>query len=1193
MHKLIHSATAELSAFLATHLPALGEAWWQTHVVDRLSFQQQRTVEERSLAKLDELDFAALLRILDQNWHELAQMLALPREGRTLVKELQSVHNRWAHQSASPIPAEDVYRDADTLERVFDLIGAAPDSVAAAEAIKREALSDLTTPNDTATNDAPGQSTIPDESEAHIDPHQTEAMPFKVGDLVGLRSDSNTVVPIIKVMVGEAETRYRVFQNNRPTTYYESQLRPLKTTEEPALFSADDLRAHLTSLQLLSPSTTSLFSLRSGRVQFVPYQYRPVMRLIQADRPRLLIADEVGVGKTIEAGLIIKELRARADISSVLVICPKALVAERKWFVEMKRFDEHFEALDGRTLRHCLRETDLEGEWPERFAKAIIPFSLFDSKLLFGNDGKRARADDGMLALDPPPRFDLVIVDEAHHIRNADTYLHQAVRYFCDNSQAAVFLTATPVQLGSQDLFTLLNVLRPDLIIDRPSFEQMAAPNRFINTAVGHCRTGGVRWSIEARACLDDAARTEWGRLFLRESPAFQDVYDRMAEQNIDDANRIHIIRTLEELYTFSPMINRTRRRDIGDFTTRQPETLTTEFTPSQRQLHDGLLEVVSRILAHAHGEQNVKFMMSTLRRQAASCIFGLAPLLRDMLAVKLDGLEAMDGPDGETPVDAAFLNEIEADIEALLDQAKALDPFDPKVLEFIKVLRDKDQMENNKALVFSTFRHTLAYVERYISDAGIRYGLVHGGVPDDHRSTLRRRFALPKDDPEAIDVLLSSEVGCEGLDFQFCDLLINYDLPWNPMRIEQRIGRIDRYGQQSDSVAIINLVTPGTVDAEIYQRCLLRIGVFHHAVGGSEEILGEITREIHNIADSFTLTSEQRKERLQQLGDNKIRQVQEEIALEEKQSELFGLSVPNQSWREEIEEAENFWLSPNALQSCIVSYLSSLSKKMDGSFFLGDGALKTLRLSKEIRLSLLEDLHDYPRPIDPVSRQWEKWLKGADPMLQVTFDQKTAADKPEVIYMHVLHPLVRQAARFLESSGVVRASLSIESEAVPPGEYPFAVYHWRKVGVRSDDILVAITPNPNLNSVLLTLLETAADVSAGNQPDEDEMNQLDTHHHREWRSACADHIANNREALEHRRHSLEISHRARCKLLEDQISGAINYKIRRMRQSELVRANYEYESRVAELERLSESADIHATMVVKGMLRITRDDVT
>ena len=1197
MHELIRTTTAELAAFLATHLPTLGEGWWTTHVVDRLSFQQQRTVEERGLTRLGQLDFAALLRILDQNWYELSLVLNLPRDGRTWVRELQAVRNRWAHLSASPVPPEDLYRDADTLARVLDMLGAAPASVAAVQAVKRSALSDMTAPSDAPRNAALEPANTAEPTAPPVEPELLAVAPqaaptmFKVGDLVTLRSNPDTVVPIIGVLAGGAEIRYQVFQDNRQATYYESQLRHLKSADQPSLLKADDLRAHLTSLHLLSPSTANLYSLRSGRVHFVPYQYRPVLRLIRADRPRLLIADEVGVGKTIEAGLIVKELRARADISSVLVICPKALVTERKWFLEMKRFDEHFEALDGRTLRHCLREADLEGEWPDRYARAIIPFSLFDSDLLFGKEGKGARAGEGLLALDPPPRFDLVIVDEAHHIRNADTYLHQAVRYFCDNAQAAVFLTATPVQLGSQDLFTLLNVLRPDLVIDHPSFEQMAAPNGFINASVGQCRAGEDGWQAEARACLGQAAQTEWGRLFLRESPPFQDIYDRLAEEHIDDASRIRIIRSLEELYTFSPMINRTRRRDIGEFTTRRPETLTVEFTPDQRRLHDDLLDVVSRILAHAHGEQNVKFMMTTLRRQAASCLYGLAPLMRDMLDGKLDSLEAMDGTDSETPVDPSFLAEIRADIEALLESADDLDPHDPKVQAFVKVLQDKDRMANNKALAFSTFRHTLAYIEKHIADAALRYGLVHGGVPDEQRAELRRRFALPKDHPEALNVLLSSEVGGEGLDFQFCDLLINYDLPWNPMRIEQRIGRIDRYGQQSESVAIVNLVTPGTVDADIYERCLMRIGVFHHAVGGSEEILGEITREIHNIADSFTLTQEQRAERLQQLGDNKIRQVQEETALEEKQAELFGLTVPNRSWREEITEAESFWLSPEALQRCVTAYLSSVAET-DGGLLLGDKSLKTLRLAQNIRARLLDDFRNQPRSTDPVARQWEKWLRGVDPRLPVTFDQETAAAEPKAVYLNVLHPLVRQAARYLERSEAVQVSLIASSETVPPGEYPFALYQWRKVGIPSDDMLVAVATDPKLDGAVMSLLETAADEPAGTPPVDGAIDGLDKRHHGEWRATRANHMAENRELVQHRRQSLSTSHRARCKLLEDQIGSATNDKIRRMKEGELARANYDYEHRIAELERLAESADIHATLVVGGMLRVTRDDV-
>ena len=572
-------------------------------------------------------------------------------------------------------------------------------------------------------------------------------------------------------------------------------------------------------------------------MKFVPYQYRPVLKLIRADRPRLLIADEVGVGKTIEAGLIIKELRARMDISSVLVICPKALVAERKWYAEMKRFDEHFTAMDGTLLRHCLRETSLEGEWPEQYAKAILPFSQFNSDLIFGREGRGRRKEGGLLDLIPPPQFDLVIVDEAHHIRNSETFLHQGVRFFCDSAKAVVLLTATPVQLGSEDLFTLLNVLRPDLVIDHASFEQMAEPNRYINAAVQHCRMAEPEWQQEARNCLGEVAHTEWGRLFLRESPAFQSAYDRLQDGNLGDADRVALTRAIEELYTFSPLINRTRRRDIGEFTTRKPETVSVDFTTEQASLHDGMLDVIARILARCHGQQNVKFMMTTIRRQAASCLYGLAPMLSDILTGKLDKLEAMEASDNDADIDLDFVGQVRRDIEDLIEQARNLDPRDEKVEAFVRTLIEKSRLPNNKALVFSTFRHTLRYLAEHTQQAGLRFGLVHGDVPDDERAELRRRFALPKEDGKALDVLLSSEVGCEGLDFQFCDFLMNYDLPWNPMKVEQRIGRIDRYGQKSEAVAIINFITPGTVDADIYQRCLWRIGVFQHAVGGSEEI--------------------------------------------------------------------------------------------------------------------------------------------------------------------------------------------------------------------------------------------------------------------------------------------------------------------------------------------------------------------
>lgn len=1178
MIEVLKSATIDLASFLIEQLPKLSGDWWRSLVIERLSFQQQRMTEERGITSLKQLDLAALLRVMDQNWYELSAALGWPRDGRNWVKELQTVRNKWAHQSAEETPPGEIYRDADTLGRLLVLIGAQVSTVENVEAEKRRALAAMATAVASALRSATSAQAVAAGPETL----------FKMGDIVALRADSAKLLPIVEVLPGGSECRYHVFENGAKALYYESQLQSLaaKSTDE-AMLSASELQAHLTSLQILSPSTANLFSLRSGRVQFVPYQYRPVLKLIHADRPRILIADEVGVGKTIEAGLIIKELRARMEISSVLVICPKTLVAERKWHNEMKRFDESFTALDGALLRHCIKETELEGEWPEQYAKAILPFSLFDSDLVLGNTTGR-RKDQGLLALDPPPKFDLVIVDEAHHIRNSETYLHQGIRYFCDNAQSVVLMTATPVQLGSRDLYTLLNVLRPDLVIDPASFQQMAEPNGFINEAVKHCRVAESGWQAAARACLDNVAQTDWGRLFIRETPAFQEIYDLLAADSLSDQERIKTIYGIEQLYTFSPLINRTRRRDIGEFTSRKPETLTVEFTPAQRQLHDNLLAVVARILGYAHGQQNVAFMMTTIRRQASSCLYGLAPLLSDILNGKLDQLELMEASDCDSDVDLRFVDQVRPDIEAVLVQAERLDENDPKVDAFLGILGDKGSRENNKALVFSTFRHTLRYLQQRTVGSGLRVGLIHGDVPDDERADLRRRFALPKTEDDTIDVLLSSEVGCEGLDFQFCDFLVNYDLPWNPMRIEQRIGRVDRYGQKSETVAIVNFVTPGTVDAEIYNRCLWRIGVFHHAVGGSEEILGAVTKELHDIAESFSLTADERMARLQQLADNGIRQIQEEQELESRQAELFGLNVPKQSWKEEIDAAESFWLSPGAIQACVGIYLAK-RLGIETEHLLGERALKTLRINQAARATLLDDFRLLPKSNEPIAREWEKWLKGSQPTIPVTFDQQSAAENPKALHLTVVHPLVRQAAYALEAVNARSCAVATESADLPTGNHPFAIYRWSLHGVKPDRMLVPVADDAAIETALLRVLQNAHSVEGEAPLAPEDKDVLDTRHHAKWAQAQTLHIADNQQLVELRVQSLTVSHRARYKAIEDQLMRATNDKIRIMKESELARAQVDFERRMEELRRAAATGDIRVSPVVFGTVNVTR----
>ena len=136
MNDLIQMATADIVRFLSAQLPALGSDWWQKHVVNRLSFQQQRTVRDRGVKTLQQLDFAAVLRVLDQNWYELSNQIALAREARSWVKELQTVRNKWAHLSSESLPASETYRDADTLGRLLAVLGAAPDNLESGRVIQ-------------------------------------------------------------------------------------------------------------------------------------------------------------------------------------------------------------------------------------------------------------------------------------------------------------------------------------------------------------------------------------------------------------------------------------------------------------------------------------------------------------------------------------------------------------------------------------------------------------------------------------------------------------------------------------------------------------------------------------------------------------------------------------------------------------------------------------------------------------------------------------------------------------------------------------------------------------------------------------------------------------------------------------------------------------------------------------------------
>ncbi|MBV5340807.1 MAG: DEAD/DEAH box helicase family protein [Deltaproteobacteria bacterium] len=1176
MFSLLSNETAEsVRSFLNSVLPEVSTDWWSSNVTPSLSFQQQRMVEEKNIVSLSGLDLAALLRILDKSWYDISAKRNLGNEARTWTREMQLIRNKWAHAAGTSPEAEDLYRDLDTLQR---FLGAIQSDNSLVETVREKKLKCLTLPTIQPTVEPP----IPLQKKETST--KTEFIP---GDLVCLKSDPTVTGAVMQVIQAQPENRYLVFAGTKPTPYYASQLVKCDSSdsEETAPLPLDAFHAHLTALHLQHPGLANLYSLHSARIDYIPYQFKPVMKLIRSDRPRILIADEVGVGKTIEAGLILKELQARRDVSSVLIICPRPLVSESKWRNEMKRFDEDFAHLDGATLRYCIDETDKDGEWPSRYTKAILPFSLFNEELLTGKVDAKKRRSKGLLDLDPPPHFDLVIVDEAHHLRNSATWLHRGIEYLCSNAEAVVFLTATPVQLGANDLFVLLNLLRPDYILDSASFQEMSAPNPFINQAIELARRAATGWDSEAAELLMQAADTSWGKAILQQNPDFQRLFDQLGDRELSDKERIAFVRGMERQHTFSNIINRTRRRDIGTFTTRKPETVEVLFTAAQQVLHDGLMEVQRQILKQMHGEKSLLFMMTTIRRQAASCIYGLAPLLKDILSRKLDFIE-LDEVDYELDISVLNGATLEERILEVMERAEELDPTDPKLEALQKIITNKQKQPNNKILLFSSFRHTLAYLLDNLKNSSLRIGYIHGGTPDEERREQRNRFSLDREEREALDILLSSEVGCEGLDYQFCDCLVNYDLPWNPMRVEQRIGRIDRYGQKSDTVAIYNLITPDTVDFDIYHRCLWRIGVFHAAIGGSEEIIGKLTSEIRDVAENLTLTNEERQARLQQLSDNEVRIVQEQSELEEQQGELFGLRLPQQKSDEEVEDAESFWLTPNSLARLVRQYLGQLCGE-NQEYMLGDKPLKTLRIGQEGREALLADFRKLPRKTGSIYRDWEKWLKGSNPHLSITFDAKAAAETRSALFTTPVHPLALQASRAISAETELYTVFHVYDELLKPGSYPFAIYHWQKTGIRDDVSFQPVLACPEASSRFLQLLELGEELPGNSVvlPDKSVIDALDTQHHALWVAARLEHVSYNSELVGFRRQSLTASHAARMAILQGVLQNNKDTKIQLMKKSELERAEADFARRMMDLDKAEIQVDLTARPVAFGVM--------
>ena len=1170
--------------------------WWNTTVRANLSDLQLQKVEQNNVTTLEGLDLQALLCVLKRNLYPLGNYEYFTNYHlmKDAIRQMFEVRNDWAQTTVQVYPLDVIKLDLTRYVDFMELFGGSKDEINEA----KEFRAVVTDPNHANPIRIPEPS---DPSAKTVverivkQPVKVMADPFIAGAPV-VRKSNPAVMGVISTIRGSGDaTEYQVmFMDNSWGTYYADQLMLANATPKRCNVSIDELKILLTAQQLCNPTNDQLYSLNAARVDFVPYQFRPALKMIHSERPRILVADSVGVGKTIEAGLILRELQARdEDFESVLIICPKPLVAEHKWRSEMKRFDESFTELDGASLREAINECDKDGAWPAALRKTVLPYSLMTKELLNGKGRQK-----GLLDLEDPIHFDLVIIDEAHHIRHSDTGAYKVARYFTDNADAVVMLTATPVQTDDDDLYTLLNTLRPDVILDKKTFKEMQEPNAEINAAARLIRHQVENWRSEAAEHLSCAAQTSWGRSVIEDNPTYKKVIEQLkGAQPLDRTARVGILQDVESLHSFAGMINRTRRQDIqNDFCVRRPQSISVHFTPEQQELYDALMEFEAHALSYLHNNVPLEFMMSTLMRQASSCIFGLAPLLKGMVSRRLgDILSDYCGEDGNITVsdlENVKMGQLEAEFRAMakrvIELSENLPQTDEKLDRLLEVVENKSHQENNKIILFSSFRHTLRYVEQHLLEKGYRVAQVNGSVKDEERLALRQRFELPAANENALDILLFTEVGCEGLDYQFCDFMINYDLPWNPMAIEQRIGRIDRRGQKSDTVIICNLVTEGTIDAKIYHRCLERIGIFESSIGECAGILGDMTQQINKAVFDPSLTQQEREEKIEKIADNEVSRANEMKKLEDESKELFGIDISGYVLDRSVTEAENPWIGERYIQALVTEYFNRvLGEKKN--YIQGEGVHKVLTLSGENRAILKKALRNSNMKKSAMYNQWLAYLKGSDTRISVTFDQEEASRDRNAIFFTAVHPLVKMAAAELHKKNEVYIELLVDKEdyPVPCGDYPFLIEERKIIGMRKEVKIVPISDIDLSASDFCDLLEAADYREVPDDCTEAQWDKLSQLKREQQQQAVAQLKVNVREKCAYQRAAVLKSYQFRKEDLSMRIQSIEDANIRRMYESQLRSLEEDKDVRLKELNDIQERATVEENTIVKGIITV------
>jgi superfamily II DNA or RNA helicase len=803
-----------------------------------------------------------------------------------------------------------------------------------------------------------------------------------------------------------------------------------------------DLSAVITLEKLRGELTDLLYSMGAGKTDFYPHQFKPVLKFVQSGVGRILIADEVGLGKTIEAIYLWKELQVRDQARRLLVVCPSML--REKWRHELERcFGIEAGVTDARGLLEALERA--ERNESSRFALIVGLESCRPPRRFQEAEGVRAslaRRLEAAAATDDFGLIDLTIIDEAHYLRNPETLSNRLGGLLRDASRRFALLTATPIQVHADNLFQLLHLIDPDDFPNSYEFEERRRVNEPVVAAGRLLR----RAELNRAAAVASIDQTLSSRLFAADAP-LKALRDRLAgDDPLTIEDQVGAARMLEERSLLGRHMTRSRKRDVlPDRVQRSAQPLSIRFQPFEKAVYDRMTAVLRAQARDAWtGTLNGAMLgLVTRQRQMASSLPAAIESWRERHLIDEQVWEDFGGQDDEGDLSVPD----EAHVEAPLDLDVAeLEANDSKYRAFLAAVRaELSRNSGGKIVTFAFFRATLAYLERRLAADGVSAIRLTGGM-DDQQERLEA-FA----DAGGPNVLLSSEVASEGVDLQFARVLVNYDLPWNPMRVEQRIGRLDRLGQQADRISIINLFVTDTIEERILQRLYERIGVFETSIGDLEPILGEISEQLLTEVMDPTLTEEERRRKT----DQSLAAIAERVAatreLEEEAQHLLGLNDYLLGQIDAKRDAGE-WIRPDELRRFIndafrrrfpASRLEA--DPIDADYF-------SLKLCPDARVSLQAFL-EHEDPIGQargVQRERTVFL---------TNPAKLNARRGGAELIDAGHILLRWLRSALDLEGmaphaVCAAQSTAEDSGLAPGIYAFAVQARKLSGLRREAAL-------------------------------------------------------------------------------------------------------------------------------------------